>query len=258
VPGRRELLPDDGVPGTGPAQLSADEVLGGLVGVAHRRQVGLGLDPQVRRLEPGRRQRVDHVGDDVGEPQVVVVHAVLLSLGPAPSHLRVGGCRAERYRLTVGLMFDTISGLPVHALVVHAVVVLLPLASILTIAVAVRPRWRHYAPVVAVIDGVVVVAAWVAKESGEKLQARLQQFDPQVAHDHGERGSLVPYVALAVFLAAVLVWATQRFPRVVPLAVVVAVLAGAGGLAWTYVTGESGARAVWGQTVANTGGPQGG
>jgi hypothetical protein len=152
-------------------------------------------------------------------------------------------------------MFDTISGLPVHALVVHAVVVLLPLMSIVTIAVAVRPRWRHYAPVVAVIDGLVFLTAWVAKDSGENLQARLQQFDPQVAHDHGQKGSILPYVALAVFLAAVLVWSTQRFPRIVPLAVIVAVLAGAGGLAWTYVTGESGARAVWGGTVANTKAP---
>ena len=39
-------------------------------------------------------------------------------------------------------MFDTIDGLPVHALVVHAVVVLLPLALLGTIAIAVRPAWR--------------------------------------------------------------------------------------------------------------------
>jgi hypothetical protein len=155
-------------------------------------------------------------------------------------------------------MFDTISGLPVHVLVVHAVVVLLPLMSLVTIGVAVRPRWRQYAPAVAVIDGLVVVAAWAAKESGEKLQARLQQFDPAVARDHGEHGALVPYVALGVFVAAVLVWATQRFPRIVPLAVVVALVAGAGGVWWTYVTGESGARAVWGDTVKNTKAPHGG
>ena len=149
-------------------------------------------------------------------------------------------------------MFDTISGLPVHALVVHAVVVLLPLMSLVTIAVAVRPRWRHYAPAVALIDAVVVVCALVVKESGERLQARLQQLNPAVAHDHSQQGRLVPYVALAVFVAAVLVWATQRFPRIVPLAVVVALGAGATGIYWTYVTGESGARAVWGETIANT------
>src|SRR4051812_2718888 len=148
-------------------------------------------------------------------------------------------------------MFDTISGLPVHALAVHAVIVLLPLMSLVTIAVAVRPRWRQHASWVALVDGVVVVIALVTKESGEELQARLQQFDPAVAQEHGQQGTLVPYVALAVFVAAVLVWATQRFARIVPLAVVVALLAGAGGVWWTYVTGESGARAVWGDTIKN-------
>ena len=154
-------------------------------------------------------------------------------------------------------MFDTISGLPVHALVVHAVVVLLPLMSLVTIAIAVRPRWRHHAPAVAIIDAGVVIAALVAKESGERLQARLQPLNPTVAQDHGHQGRLLPYVAVGVFVAAVLVWATQRFPRIVPLAVVVALVAGAGGVWWTYVTGESGARAVWGETVKNTTAPTG-
>jgi hypothetical protein len=152
-------------------------------------------------------------------------------------------------------MFDTISGLPVHALVVHAVVVLLPLMSLVTIAVAVLPRWRHRAPAVALIDAAVVFLALVARNTGAKLQTRLQQLDPAVAHDHSREGRLVPYVALAVFVAAVLVWMTQRFPRIVPLAVVVALAAGVGGVWWTYVTGESGARAVWGDAVENTKAP---
>ena len=149
-------------------------------------------------------------------------------------------------------MFDTISGLPVHALVVHAVVVLLPLMSIVTAAVALRPRWRQYAPAVAVIDGIVVVIAFVAKKSGEVLQARLQQLNPAVAHDHGAQGRLVPYVALGVFVAALLVWATSRWAGLVPVAVGVSLLAGVAGVGWTYVTGDSGARAVWGQTIENT------
>jgi hypothetical protein len=149
-------------------------------------------------------------------------------------------------------MFDTISGLPVHVLAVHAVVVLLPLMSLVTIAVAARPRWRQYAPVVAAIDGAVVLLAVTAKQAGEVLQTRLQQFDPNVAQDHGSQGRWVPYVALGVFFAAVLVWATSRYPRLVPFALVVAVVAGAVGVGWTYVTGESGARAVWGDTVKNT------
>ncbi len=39
-------------------------------------------------------------------------------------------------------MFDLINGLPIHPLVVHGVVVLLPLAILGTIAIAARPAWR--------------------------------------------------------------------------------------------------------------------
>lgn len=48
-------------------------------------------------------------------------------------------------------MFDLINGLPVHPLVVHAVVALLPLACLGTLAIAVRPVWRRQ-------HGVLVVA----------------------------------------------------------------------------------------------------
>jgi hypothetical protein len=152
-------------------------------------------------------------------------------------------------------MFDTIAGLPVHVLVVHAVVVLLPLMSVVTIAVAVRRRWRSAAPWVVLADAVVVGLSYVAKESGEVLQARLSQFTPNVAEQHGELGTLLWYFALALLVAAVLVWLTSRSARLVPVAVVVAVVTGVATLAWTYRVGESGARAVWGDTIANTKAP---
>ena len=41
----------------------------------------------------------------------------------------------------VTVVFDTVLGLPVHALVVHGVVVLLPLMAIITAVVACVPRW---------------------------------------------------------------------------------------------------------------------
>lgn len=55
-------------------------------------------------------------------------------------------------------MFDLVNGLPVHPLVVHAVVVLLPLAIVGTILVAVRPTWRRaYGPLVVVASALSVV-----------------------------------------------------------------------------------------------------
>ena len=56
-------------------------------------------------------------------------------------------------------------------------------------------------------------------------------------------------------MAAVLVWLTSRSARLVPVAVVVAIVTGAATVVWTYRVGESGARAVWGETVANTKAP---
>ena len=152
-------------------------------------------------------------------------------------------------------MFDTISGLPVHVLVVHAVVVLLPLMAVVTVAVAVRRGWRAAAPWVVLADAVVVGLAYVAKESGEVLQKRLSQFTPDVAEDHGKHGDLLWYFALALLVAAVLVWLTSRTARLVPVAVAVAILAGVASLWWVYLTGESGARAVWSDTVSNTKAP---
>jgi hypothetical protein len=39
-------------------------------------------------------------------------------------------------------VFDTFFGLPVHALVMHVVVVLVPLAAAGVLAIAVVPSWR--------------------------------------------------------------------------------------------------------------------
>ena len=152
-------------------------------------------------------------------------------------------------------MFDTISGLPVHVLVVHAVVVLLPLMSLVTIAVAVRRRWRAAAPWVVLADAAVVGLAYVAEESGEVLQGRLAQFNPGVAQQHSEYGDQMTWFALALLVAAVLVWLTSRSARLVPVAVVAALVTGVAAVGWTYLTGESGARAVWGEQIANTKAP---
>ncbi|WP_448071239.1 DUF2231 domain-containing protein [Georgenia yuyongxinii] len=70
--------------------------------------------------------------------------------------------------------FDLVAGLPVHALVVHAVVVLLPLVVAGTIAVAVVPRWRRaYAPVVALLATAATAIIPVATQSGLALMRRV-------------------------------------------------------------------------------------
>jgi predicted membrane protein DUF2231 len=150
-------------------------------------------------------------------------------------------------------VFDTILGLPVHALVVHGVVVLLPLMAVLSVLVALLPRWRAVATTWVVVgDTVVLVLAYVAKESGEQLLARLQLTGEQI-ETHEKYGDLLPWVALGLLVSGVLLWfAVQRRPALLPLAIPLVVVAAVVVLVMTFLTGDSGARAVWESVVSHT------
>ena len=71
-------------------------------------------------------------------------------------------------------LFDTILGLPLHPLVVHGAVVLLPLAALSLVVAALWPWWRSRALAASVVALTVALAAAVlAKESGEALAGRV-------------------------------------------------------------------------------------
>jgi hypothetical protein len=151
-------------------------------------------------------------------------------------------------------VFDTIAGLPVHALVIHVVVVLLPLMSLVTIAVAVRPAWRGAALAVVAADFLVLVATFVAKESGEKLQARLSGLPSggEVAKEHAQQGGLLPLFALALLVAALLVWLARRIKGLTAVAILLAIVTGVAATGWTVVVGHSGATDVWSSKVSSS------
>ncbi len=69
--GRAELLAEQRIVGTFAGQVLADHPLDRLVGVADRRQVGLGVDDEVGRAEAGHRDHVGVVGHSQRERQVV-------------------------------------------------------------------------------------------------------------------------------------------------------------------------------------------
>jgi hypothetical protein len=78
LPGRRPggqpvLLAEHAVARPGPGQRRADRLLHRGVRVRDRGQVGLGLDVQVERPEPGHRDGVGRVGEQVGEREIVGV-----------------------------------------------------------------------------------------------------------------------------------------------------------------------------------------
>ena len=155
-------------------------------------------------------------------------------------------------------MFDLFDGLPVHILVIHAVVVLVPLMFLVTLAFTVRPAWRRGLPWAILGNVAATGAAVVAKMSGENLQKRLSaQAGSIIAKDHGERGDVLWLFALALLLASIAAFLLVRpeSPALTALAIALVVICGAGATYWTVLTGDSGSRAVWEDTIANTKAP---
>ncbi|MGI8987809.1 MAG: DUF2231 domain-containing protein [Nocardioidaceae bacterium] len=118
------------------------------------------------------------------------------------------------------VMFDTINGLPLHPLVVHAAVVLIPLSGVLGVLYAV-PRTRAWArwalPVVSVLA---LGSAFVATQSGQALQGALgfdgansESTAAVLVERHSELGSQLLLIMVAY--------------------------------TWTYRVGDLGSRAVW-------------
>jgi hypothetical protein len=77
-------------------------------------------------------------------------------------------------------VLDNVFGIPTHPLVVHAVVVLLPLAALAGIAIALVPALRRrYGGPVLLLTLAAVAAVPVAKQAGERLYDRLSaRFGP--------------------------------------------------------------------------------
>jgi uncharacterized membrane protein len=150
-------------------------------------------------------------------------------------------------------MFDLVNGLPLHPLVVHAVVVLLPLAILGTLAIVARPAWRQrYGPLVLGVALVATLLVPVATSSGEALEEHVG--DPG---SHAQLGDQLIWFALPLLLlVAGLVWFDRRRPsarnavRVLAAGAVVAALAAG---VQVYRVGDSGARAAWGDQVTSSG-----
>jgi hypothetical protein len=148
-----------------------------------------------------------------------------------------------------------INGLPVHVLAVHGAVVLGPLAALIALAYAALPSWRdrlRWLTLVAVL--VATASMWLAYFSGTDFLDS-DRFDfladsPAIAekvHDHEELGELMPWVASG--FAVVTVLATLLHDRRGAVRVLLGLLVVVGALAtlvMTFLTGEAGARAVWG------------
>lgn len=97
-------------------------------------------------------------------------------------------------------MPEFIGGLPLHPLIVHFVVVLLPLAVAGSILTAVWPWFRKRFGWLVVADAAVgTVLCPIATNSGEKLEARIGA-NPDIDR-HAALGDLMVWWSLALFVA---------------------------------------------------------
>lgn len=149
-------------------------------------------------------------------------------------------------------LFDTIGGLPVHPLVVHAAVMLLPIAAVALIIIFFVPRWRkQYGWLTMIAMAAGVGAAVVAKESGEALAARVG-----LPEQHQQLASiLVPVAVVAFVVSAVWFWlqrkadAAQTRSIAARVVGVAAMVLAAAVIVLTVLVGHSGATAAWAGTI---------
>lgn len=147
----------------------------------------------------------------------------------------------------------TVGGLPAHPLLVHAVVVLLPLAAFGAGLVAARPSWsRPYGPLVATGALAGAVVATLAKLAGDRLAAAIEitpGFQP-VIDEHGRLGLYVVLAAWPFALLALLAAVLGRRPGGPARAAgVLAAAAGVAAVVTTVLAGHSGSAAVWGAVL---------
>jgi uncharacterized membrane protein len=171
-------------------------------------------------------------------------------------------------------VLDTIGGIPLHPLIVHAVVVLVPLAALLLLLAAVSPRIRHWAGLLTPITATIaLVLTPLASQSGEALQRRVTESP--ALEEHAELGDGLVFF---VFVVAVLAWAlwfldrrarasvtttgtaaggaaTPRSPLLTAV-IVLSVLAVVATTVQVVRIGHSGAEATWSKVGATT--PTGG
>ncbi|MBG6223625.1 glucan phosphoethanolaminetransferase (alkaline phosphatase superfamily) [Arthrobacter sp. CAN_A2] len=159
-------------------------------------------------------------------------------------------------------MFE-IGGLPAHILLIHGVVVLAPIAGLLSLLFAGLPRLRsRLAWPLGVLAVVLVPLSLLTAEAGEQLEQNVPES--AIVEVHAEQGDLFKTLAL-VFFVIVAAQIAVAFPQALirprrlgglrnllsarwvrALAVVLGVV---GGLAIVYqsiVTGHSGSTSVWG------------
>jgi len=171
--------------------------------------------------------------------------------------------------LTVTVTPMDITGLPVHPLVVHLVVFLVPVSALSAWAMALLPGWRwlsRWVALAAAVGGLLAVI--VARVSGTWLLedrpflTSAQSNVRDLLQTHQDRSLLLLYAAIVLLVLVVVAFVVMpartglasgqldhpgnRSVTVSRVLTVLLLLVGLAAMVLVVLTGDAGARAVWG------------
>ena len=142
-----------------------------------------------------------------------------------------------------------IAGLPLHPLLVHSAVVLVPLVAVGALVMSYLPSFsRRHGKLILILALVAQGSVFLAKLSGEAFSEILNKD----VEKHAELGEIAPFVTIPMVALIYLRWRMDRagsstgsvaIRRLTSVALVIASLAS---LVMIFLVGHSGASSVWG------------
>ena len=155
---------------------------------------------------------------------------------------------------------NVVNGLPVHVLLVHFMVVLVPLTTLLEIACGLWPAARRgqLMWLTLILAMMIMVLTPITTNVGGWLYDLRRDPDP-ILREHAERGGTMVYFSLALLAVAIalvaLRFAERRADharRITNMIVAVVVLAvGVSSIIQIYRIGDAGAQSVWGNEISH-------
>jgi hypothetical protein len=148
-----------------------------------------------------------------------------------------------------GGLFGSVAGLPLHPLVIHISIVLIPLVAIGALVMSYLPSFsRRYGKLILIIAIVAQASLFLAKVTGEAFEEIL---DKEMGR-HAELGEIAPFITLPMVALIYLRWRLDRSGATVGsawvrrLTSVALIFAAIASIVVIVLVGHSGAESVWG------------
>ncbi len=158
------------------------------------------------------------------------------------------------------MTLTTISGLPAHVLLVHALVVFVPLTALLEILCAVWPAARRRLVWLVLTFAVITTVLTPITASAGGWLYEQEHHHRDILNTHADRGSWLIYFSIALLVVAVALAllhrregrATQPGSVVRVLVAVVGIIVGLASIVQVIRIGDSGAQSVWGNELTKS------